>query len=260
MNREAAQFSLFVELTRREITTRYLENITGMVWLILQPLILLAVYAFVFTQIFRARVVGMENFSYIAYLAIAFWPWMAFSESVLRGSGGIAENRALIGKVPIPPELLPLSTATATFLMHCLGYCVVYLVLALMGIDLHWQLLPLVALMLILLYILAMALTLITSSLQVFIKDLAHILPPLFTFWFFSTPILYSPEYIPERFRPYFALNPFTYFVDRIRGLVMHGEWQPEWLDGIALIAVLALLWIGVRLFRRLQTYFEDFL
>ncbi len=72
------------------------------------------------------------------FLAVAFWPWTAFSESVLRASGAVTSNAALIGKVAFPSELLPLSTVAATFLMHLAGYLAVLLVLQLLGTPIHW--------------------------------------------------------------------------------------------------------------------------
>lgn len=129
--------NVFRQLVSRAIRTDYLENLTGFAWLILQPLMLLAVYAFVFTTIFKARIPDVGTGGFVPYLAVAFWPWTAFSEAVLRSSNTISANAALIGKVAFPSELLPLSTVTATFMMNMLGYLAVLLVLQLMGATIH---------------------------------------------------------------------------------------------------------------------------
>ena len=75
--------NVFRQLVSRAVRTGYLENLTGFAWLILQPLILLAVYAFVFSTIFKARIPDAGPGGFVPYLAIAFWPWIAFSEAVL---------------------------------------------------------------------------------------------------------------------------------------------------------------------------------
>ena len=90
--------NFFRQLVSRAIRTDYLENLTGFAWLVIQPLLLLAVYSFVFTTIFKARVPDSGGIGFVPYLAIAFWPWTAFSESVLRASNSVSANAALISR------------------------------------------------------------------------------------------------------------------------------------------------------------------
>ncbi len=130
--------NVFRQLVTRAIRTDYLENLTGFAWLILQPLVLLAVYAFVFTTIFQTRVADAGSGGFVPYLAVAFWPWTAFSEAILRSSNVISANAALIGKVAFPSELLPLAAVSAGFLMNLAGYLAVLIVLQLTGTSIHW--------------------------------------------------------------------------------------------------------------------------
>jgi ABC-type polysaccharide/polyol phosphate export permease len=97
-------WGFFQNLVARQIRQDYLDNITGFAWLILQPLILLAVYAFVFSTIFKARIPEAGDIGFVPYLAIAFWPWIAFSEAVLKANSSITANAALIGKVAFATE------------------------------------------------------------------------------------------------------------------------------------------------------------
>ena len=94
----------FQNLVIRQIRQDYLENMTGFAWLILQPLILLAVYAFVFSTIFKARIPEAAEIGFVPYLAVAFWPWTAFSEAILKANSSITANGALIGKVAFATE------------------------------------------------------------------------------------------------------------------------------------------------------------
>ena len=216
--------NVFRQLVSRAVRTDYLENLTGFAWLILQPLILLAVYAFVFTTIFKARIPEAGPGGFVPYLAIAFWPWTAFSEAVLRSSNTISANAALIGKVAFPSELLPLSAVTATFLMNMLGYLAVLLVLQLMGAPIHWLGLIAALPVIVLLYLFASGLALFISALQVFIRDVSQILPPLMTFWFFTTPILYSSSILPEQFATLMKFNPMSWYVERLRDFLLIGK------------------------------------
>ena len=156
--------NVFRQMVIRAIRTGYLENVTGFAWLILQPLLLLAVYAFVFGTIFKARIPDAESVGFLPFLAVAFWPWTAFSESILRASGSVTENAGLIGKVAFPAELLPLSRVTATFLMHLVGYSAVLLVLGLIGTKIHWLGLLAALPVLLLLYLFACGIALVTST------------------------------------------------------------------------------------------------
>ncbi len=251
---------IFTQLVLRNIRTDYLNNISGFAWLILQPLMLLAVYAFVFTTIFKARIPGLEPREFVPFLAVAFWPWTAFSDSVLRASNVVTANAALIGKVSFRTELLPLSAVTATFLMHMVGYAAVLIVLQLMGTDIHWAGLAPAILVLLLLYVFAVGLALIFSALHVFVRDLGQMLPPIMTFWFFMSPILYSPSLLPERLARLMELNPMTWFVEHLRAFLMFDDYTPS-LGGVVIPAVVLLIcFIGYRFFRRMSGHFEDFL
>ena len=252
--------TVFRQLVLRAIRTDYLENMTGFAWLVLQPLALLAVYAFVFTTIFTSRVADPEMGGFVPYLAIAFWPWTAFSESVLRSSNCISANAALIGKVSFPSELLPLSTVTATFLMNMAGYLAVLLVLQLTGVSIHWlgaiAAIPILAL----LYLLACGLALFFSALQVFVRDVSQILPPLMTFWFFTTPILYSSSLVPDPFATLLKFNPMAWYVERLRDFLLLGKFEFSAMDVIIPTLTLLVFWGSLLFFRRFSGHFEDFL
>ena len=252
--------NFFRQLVSRAIRTDYLENVTGFAWLIVQPLLLLAIYTFVFTTIFKARIPDSGEIGFMPYLAVAFWPWTAFSESVLRSSNSISANAALIGKVAIPTETIPLSTVTATFLMHMAGYLAVLVVIQLTGTSIHWlglaAALPLLALM----FLFACALALLFSALQVFIRDVSQILPPLMTFWFFGTPILYGTSVLPTNIASLMKYNPMTWYVERLRDFLLFGDYGMTVYDLVVPAFTLLLLWAGFRFFRRISGHFEDFL
>jgi ABC-type polysaccharide/polyol phosphate export permease len=252
--------NVFRQLVIRAIRTDYLENLTGFAWLILQPLLLLAVYAFVFTTIFQTRVPDAGSGGFVPYLAIAFWPWIAFSESILRSSTVVSANAALIGKVAFPSELLPLSSVSASFLMNLAGYLAVLVVLQLTGTPIHWFGIFAALPVLVLLYLFASGIALFVSALQVFIKDVSQILPPLMTFWFFTTPILYSPSILPEKFAKLMSFNPMSWYVVRLRDFLLLGKYDLSPQDLVVPLLTILVFWLSLRFFRRFSAHFEDFL
>jgi len=252
--------NVFRQLVLRDVRTGYLENLTGFAWLILQPLILLAVYAFVFTTIFKARIPEAGPGGFVPFLAIAFWPWIAFSEAVLRSSTSISANAALIGKVSFPGELLPLSMVTATFLMNMAGYLAILIVLQLMGAPIQWLGLAAAIPILASLYLFASGLALFVSALQVFIRDVSQILPPLMTFWFFMTPILYSSSILPKQLAAVMKFNPMSWYVERLRDFLLLGNYEFSMYDLLVPLLTLLLFWAALVFFRRFSPHFEDFL
>jgi len=252
--------NFFRQLVSRAIRTNYLENLTGFSWLILQPLMLLAVYAFVFTTIFKARVPDSLDIGFAPYLAVAFWPWTAFSESILRSANSVSTNAALIGKVAFPVEFLPLSTVTATFMMHTVGYIAVLLVLQLMGTDIHWLGCLLAVPLLFFMFLFSCGISLFASGLQVFVRDVAQILPPLMTFWFFTTPILYSSSILPPQFANLMKLNPMSWYVERLRDFLLFGNYHFSAFDLVIPLFSVFVFWASLVFFRRFSGHFEDFL
>jgi len=250
----------FQNLVVRQIRQDYLENLTGFAWLILQPLILLAVYAFVFSTIFKARIPEAADIGFVPYLAVAFWPWTAFSEAILKANSSITANAALIGKVAFATEQIPLATVTATFIMHLIGYVAVLIVLQLMGTSIYWLYLLLVLPIMLLMWVFACAIALFSSAIQVFVRDLAQILPPLMTFWFFTTPILYSASYLPESIQQLAQLNPMAWFVARLRELLLFGEINFGLTALLIVLFIAVFSWASLRFFRRFSGHFEDFL
>ncbi len=201
-----------------------------------------------------------EDVGFVPFLAVAFWPWTAFSEAILKANPTITSNAALIGKVAFPTELLPLSAVAATFSMHMVGYFAVLVVLQITGTDVNWTGMVLAIPLLLLLALFAAGLALIVSALQVFIRDLAQILPPIITFWFFTSPILYSSSMLPSSLSFLFQWNPIAWYVMRLREALLT-EFSPVgMMDFLVPLFSLLTLYLGFSMFRRLRGHFEDFL
>ncbi|MDX1568916.1 MAG: ABC transporter permease [Xanthomonadales bacterium] len=254
---EVAVFRLLLWRYARE---RYLQNWAGPLWVILVPLAQLAIYAFVFVEIFKARVPEADTVGFVPYLAVAFWPWTAFADAVMRATPSVVENRDLIGKVALPAEALPAASASATFLLTLAGYVAVLIVLAATGTPIGLVGLPLMLTMVLCTYFLALGLSLLFSALQVYARDLNHALGPLFMLWFFTTPILYSIDLIPERLRGLAQLNPFYYIVSRIRDALLFDAPRFRLADIAFLVASALFMLLCVAVFRRLSRRFEDYL
>jgi len=253
------RWDLFRTLLSREIRANYLESFGGLAWALLLPLAQLAIYAFVFTKIFRMRMPDADLIGFVPYLAVAMWPWNAFAEGLSRGTTAITDNAALIGKVALPKEVLVTVAVCAPFAVSFVGYFAVLVVLTLTGTSLNWIGFPLLLLAMAGLLVFTLACALLTSATQVFIRDLQHALGPILMLGFFATPILYGLSLVPEQYHVWYQLNPFTHIVELIRGLLLPGNYRTTF-GWIILATTPVLLWLAHRYFSRLSNRFEDFL
>ena len=249
--------ALFLNFFRRELTTRYLGSVTGFAWALLSPLALLGVYHFVFTHVFRAT--GFAGPSFLAFVAVALWPWLAAQEALQRGSVSLASYSGMIRKVAFPHELVVLASVAATFALQFVGYVAILVALRLAGEPVHVRgLLVAVPIWLIVL-VAATGLTLLLAALQVFVRDVEHVLMPLLMMLMYLTPILYPLVMVPEGVRGFVSANPFTWVVGRLRDALLEGRLGLRATDAVALVVAVLLFAGGRWVFRRLSPHFEDF-
>jgi ABC-type polysaccharide/polyol phosphate export permease len=250
--------ALFVNFFKRELTTRYLGSVTGLAWALLHPLALLAVYHFVFTTIFRAGNFGGKSF--LLFVAVALWPWLAAQEGLQRATVSLANYAGLIRKVAFPHELAVYASVAATLALQFAGYLAVLVALAAFGEPVRFEGLPVAVALWLILAIALTGLALFFAALQVFIRDVEHVLMPVLMILMYLTPILYPLTLVPERVRPWVAANPFGWLVERLRDALLDGRLALQWGDAVALGVALALFAGGRWVFRRLSPHFEDFL
>jgi lipopolysaccharide transport system permease protein len=251
---------LALHFIRREIKNRYLGSFSGGLWALLQPLIQLAVYSFVFVRIFKAPLPEGSTVGYVPFLFMGLWPWNAFAESLSRSCTSIQDNAALIGKVAMPREVLVLSTVAATFLVQLAGFIAVCVVLRIAGIPVSLSLLPFAILEFVQLFVFALGLAFLLSALQVFVRDFASALPQLLMLWMFASPIFYSRESLPERYRPVLDWNPVTHYTEAFRAILLGSGSMSLMESCLSVVVALIVFALGMTIFRRLKPHFEDFL
>jgi ABC-type polysaccharide/polyol phosphate export permease len=250
--------ALFRNFFVREVRTRYLGSTTGLAWAIVHPLLLLGVYHFVFTTVFRAPAFGTQSF--LAFVAVALWPWLAAQEAISRATVSLAGHAGLIRKAAFPQETIVYASVAATFALHLVGYVVVLVALRAFGQPIRFEGLVLAVPLWIVLFVAVTGLALALASLQVFVRDVEHVLMPVLMIFMYVTPILYPLSLVPEVLRPWVAANPFGWLVTRMRDALLDGRLAPQPADAIAAAVAVALLAGGLWMFRRLAPHFEDFL
>jgi ABC-type polysaccharide/polyol phosphate export permease len=248
-------------MVRKDIRSRYIRSTLGFLWSIINPILMLLIFTFLFSVILKVKIgdYGKER-GFVEFLICGFLPWMAFSEASLRSTGVIIENANLVKKLKFPSELLVVSTVLSSFLLQLIGFGLFILALILLRkIDsfLYLLLLP-VSFVLQILF--TTGIGLILACVNVFFRDVAQIVNSLFMIWLYISPVMYPLSMVPEKYRIFLAVNPMTHLLEMYRSLILKQE-LPNW-TGVICIAVLAilLLWAGQALFTKLKPVFDDYL
>jgi ABC-type polysaccharide/polyol phosphate export permease len=220
------QRALIAVLVRRELNARYRASVLGFLWSLLNPLLLLFVYAVVFTYIFNPRFPGGDP--YPLFLFSGLLPWLFLSGTVLDSSVTLIDNGPLLAKVMCPPEIFPAVTVVSHFVHHLLALPVLLVALAVAAaagshpFPLTAWLLPLA---LIPWLLLAGGAALGVSSLSVKFRDLRDLVGHLLNLLFFSTPIIYSLDGldVPSWLERILRVNPLASLVEVYRDIVFAG-------------------------------------
>lgn len=250
---------LLVRFTEREILSRFAGSAFGLIWALANPLLLLAIYAFVFGQLFKTRMGDLSADSYIVFLAIALWPWMMFADGVLRAMQSVQANAPLVKKVAFPHLLLVLAAVNSVFLVHLAGYIAILAILAATGSTLHLAGVPSALLAIATLYLLAVGAGAFLAALQTLLRDVEQVVAPALMMLQFLTPVLYPVSIIPDAYRHWFTWNPLTGVMQRLRDGFLLGA-TPQFADLLMLSVGVVVAAIGIGFFLRLSPYFEDFL
>lgn len=251
---------LLWSFTRREILNRYAGSVSGLAWSLLHPLLQLAIFAFVFKEIFRVAVPeGYSGVGYTAFVAVALWPWIMFSEGLQRAMVSVSANAGLIRKVAFPHDLLVYSAVLACAAVHASGFVAVLVALRIAGEPIHFSALPAAFVLLVPYAMLATGVGAILAALQALLRDVEHGVQVAITVLFYATPILYPASLVPASIRPWLAVNPLAWFSERLRAILLHGEGLVAG-DALVAAACLAVFFAGRWFFLRLSPHFEDFL
>ncbi len=244
---------MLVSLVRKDLRGRYKASVLGFLWTFINPLLQLVIYTIVFSVIMRA---GIKDF--YMFLFVALVPWIFFSSCLTGGATTIVNNQDLVKKIYFPRIVLPISYVTSCFVNMLLTFLVIFAVILVTGFGINVQAILFLPFIMIVEYILAMGIALLSSACTVYFRDLEHILGIIAMAWMYLTPIIYSPEMIPEKYLVYFNLNPMTPIVEAYRDILYYQR-MPQMASLLqATIVGVVIVIFGAVTFGRLQRGFVE--
>ena len=250
---------LLWDLTKKDLRQRYLGSYLGVLWAFIQPTITVIIFWFVFQVGFKSMPV--DNFPFILWLVCGMFPWFFFNDGWMSATNSILANSFLVKKVVFRVSLLPVIQLCSALIVNLFFIAVLFLMFAIYGYPLSIYNLQVVY-YLFALICLTFGLSLITSSLVVFLKDVGQLVAMLLQFMFWGTPIFWSLKMIPEPYQWLFKCNPMYYIVEGYRNTFIYHEWF--WNLGYTTygfwISTIFIVLLGTFVFKKLRPHFADVL
>ena len=249
------------ELIKRDVIGRYRGSALGILWSFLNPLLMLAVYTFVFNGVFRSKW-GEGNVTQTEFALVLFAGLIVhrlFAECVNRAPSLILGNVNYVKKVVFPLEILPWM-AMGTALFHALISVLVLLIaIAFVDFRISWTA-ALFPILLVPLVLLTMGVSWFIASLGVFLRDVGETTGIITTIMLFLAPVFFPASALPEEYRVLLQLNPLTFMIEQARNVLIWGK-GIDWLGwSVYLAGGLLAAWLGLFWFQRTRKGFADVL
>ncbi|WP_300460971.1 ABC transporter permease [Desulfobacula sp.] len=245
---------LFYILIWRELLIRYKQTAIGVLWALIQPLSMMLLFVLVFGIILNIDTGGIPK---PLFYFVGLVPWTFFSSSISASIDSFVAHRNLITKIYFPRELLIFSR----IMIFLADFTITFILLALLimiyripfSMDMLWAV-PLT----ILLLLFTTSVGMILATINVYYRDVRLASAFLLRLWFFATPVFYSIDTLPIKFKLILFLNPLTYVVENLRRVLLENRGIVGWQFMIETVFVLFLFILSYRLFIRLERSFAD--
>jgi lipopolysaccharide transport system permease protein len=239
LKRLTEYFDLLLTLTHHRIRVRYKQSVLGIVWAVLQPLALMAIYTVIFSVVTRVPTGGTP---YAIFVFTALLPWTFFASTITTGVNCLVTHNQLITKVYFPREILPLTYLFAA----AFDLLIASLVLA--GMMIYYHIAPgpqalWVIPILLVAALFAGSMALMLSAAQVWFRDIGLAIPLVLQLWMFACPVVYPLASVPSRFRVVYDLDPMAGVIENFRRVLLEGK-APDgdslWMAAAITLALVA--------------------
>jgi lipopolysaccharide transport system permease protein len=252
---------LTLMLAEREISEKYVGQALGGLWAVLHPMLLLGVYYFLISVVFKIRMPDVEGMpsDYFLYILSGMAPWLSFQEAVNKGAMAIRGQSSLVKQVVFPIEILPVKGVLSSFLPLCIMGALLIVYKPATGQALFPGLffLPIA---LFLQTILCIGINLLTSAVGTYLRDLKDIIQALLLIIIYLLPVFYLPDMVPQTLRPLLSWNPLSHFIWCWQDVFYYNGIHHPISWAILFFGSFIMLTLGTRVFRFLKIYFGNVL
>jgi len=245
-------FDLLRVLVDRDMKLLYKRSALGIAWTLINPLLQLAVFSFVFRSVVP---INIPQFSSFAFSGLLIWTWS--QTALFQATGLITSNKALIRQPNFPTAILPVVTTMTGLIHFLLALPVLIIFLAVDGVQ-PSSVLFVLPLLMVIQFVLTVGLAYPLAALNVTFRDTQHTLGVLLQMLFYLTPIFYDLNSVPKEFQPFYQLNPMVPLIEAYRAILLKGT-QPDWQALLIVSLIVAvILPIGLAIFRRQSNTFVE--
>ncbi len=245
---------LLYTLVEREVKIRYKQTAIGATWVLLQPLITIAIFTAIFGWMAK---MPSDGIWYPVFTLTGLLPWIYFSQAITRSGGSLVASANLVTKVYFPRILLPLSMIVSPLIDFVLSLFLLFGLLFYAGIPLTWKVLTL-PLFILVAMLAALGVGLILSTANVKYRDVGHAIPFLIQIWMFLSPIVYPVSLVPERWKLLYGLNPMAGVIEGFRWALLGKAAPDPTVMGVSIVVFVAVLIGGLAYFKKLEQEFAD--
>ena len=240
-------------LTLRDIKVRYKQTVLGVIWVVVQPILMMIVFT-----LFFGKLAGItsDGIPYPLFAYAGLLPWTFFSNALNNSSNSLVGNSALITKVYFPRMIIPLSAVCAGLFDYLIAFVILVFLMIFYGVGFSWTFLMLPFLTL-LVALWTTALGMWMSALNVKFRDVRYALPFFIQLLLFVTPIIYPLDFIPEKWRLFLMLNPLTGIIEAYRSAIF-GKPFDLTLITVSIFIITIVFLYSVYNFRQLERSFAD--
>ncbi len=239
-------------LTISDLKVKYQSSVLGFAWSMLNPLLLMLVLYFVFSNVFK-----MTQDYFALYLLIGIISWRFIANGTISAMSAIVGKSSLVTKIFIPRKVLVLSTVLSAFISSLLEFLVLAPLLVVLGAGLSPYILVFPFIHIIYFFI-VYGISLILASLYVYYRDLTQIWDVLMQIGFFLSPIVYPLSTVPAEYMGYYMLNPMTVMIQMYRDVLLYHQMPSPWDVAFTLLSGLGITLIGSAIFQRLERRFAE--
>lgn len=249
---------LFIILALRDISVRYKQTVIGVLWAVLRPFLTMIVFTVVFGKLAKLPSDGNTPYALLVFAAVL--PWTFFSSALGEASNSLVGNSNLISKVYFPRLIIPTATVVTAFVDFILSFIILLGMMFYYNFMPSWNLLWLPA-FIILALLASLGPGLWITALNVKYRDFRYVIPFVVQIGLYISPVGFSSNMVPEKWRLLYSLNPMVGVIDGFRWCILGGA-SPIYWPGfiISIIILIFFSWLGISSFRKMEKYFADFI